>query len=259
MNRGPTSFDRIFARSAGEVEGEGSPPSVHELFTAVMRDELDLGRFAEALEVLHGVRLTPTAIKLLSSTDGRSGRLQFSQFQRALQDDSGDNDMGAGKASIFKDQAKAIIADNCGEAVAPDRVAVAKVHTDISKDEFVKQKVRVEMAQARGPGPGSNPVVPTNRVSLGNPLVAARVDATGSDAGKEESATRDMANTATRMFISGELNRKGYEDLLGRVGVKLTAESELQRMILSHEKVGDGRFVPLSRALQRELGAVVGA
>ena len=52
MSRGiPNTFDRVFAHGPAEklAGQEDAPPSIHELFTAAMRDELPLRDFAEAL------------------------------------------------------------------------------------------------------------------------------------------------------------------------------------------------------------------
>jgi hypothetical protein len=250
----PTSFSRIFGAGGdgrGETAEEASTPSVHELFAAAMRDELTLRQFAEALVQLHGIRLTPGAMRLLSSVDATSGRLSFSQFQRALQED-GDAPGEAGKKTVFRDQAHAIIRDNDGAPSAPPKTEPVKHATDISADPFMRQKARVEkVSQSRG-SYGANPVVPTNRASAGNPLVAQRLEAE-SNASEDAYGDRDMANTAVRMFVSGDLDRKGFEDFLERFGVQLKAESDLQRLVLAHEKVGDGSFLQVSRALQKEI------
>jgi len=95
--------------------------------------------------------------------------------------------------------------------------------------------------------------MPTNRVSAGNPLAdRGRGDAEPA-ADADPYGTREMAQTATRMYVSGELDRVGFEKFLARFGVDLGGESELRHMIEAHERVGDGSFVSFSRALQREL------
>ena len=60
--------------------------------------------------------------------------------------------------------------------------------------------------------------------------------------------------TATRMFVSGELDRREYESFLSKSGVQLSDESEVRKLIVRHEKVGDGKFHSLSQALRREWG-----
>eukprot|EP00434_Breviolum_minutum_P022900 symbB.v1.2.020204.t1/scaffold1689.1/size105734/2 len=60
MARSNNSFERVFARDA-ESKRQGKPPSVHELFSMTMRDELPTSQFAEALQALHGIQLTPGA------------------------------------------------------------------------------------------------------------------------------------------------------------------------------------------------------
>lgn len=74
-------------------------------------------------------------------------------------------------------------------------------------------------------------------------------------AGHSESEDpREAVQTATRMFVSGDLDRREYEGFLLKSGVQLHGESEVQKLIVSHEKVGDGKFLSLSRALNREWG-----
>lgn len=250
MQRGdPSSFDRIFGRNQG---GGDETPSVHELFSAVMRDQLSLQEFAKLLVQMHGVRLTPAAVRLLSSVDASSGQVSFSQFQRTMQQE-GDAAGGAGKPNVFTDHAKAIITDNTGAPEAPPtHAAPAKHSTDISIDPFVKQSQRIEHAQAKGSFQ-SNPVVRTNRASVGNPMAMCAEPAQRPQDSEDPYGAREMANTATRMYVTNELDRKGYEQFLDRFGIKLKAESELHRLILAHEKVGDGKFANFSRALQREM------
>eukprot|EP00928_Gymnodinium_smaydae_P061306 TRINITY_DN45413_c0_g1_i2.p1 TRINITY_DN45413_c0_g1~~TRINITY_DN45413_c0_g1_i2.p1 ORF type:complete len:266 (+),score=65.58 TRINITY_DN45413_c0_g1_i2:77-874(+) len=258
-----TSLGRVFPRAGDAAEDEAKPPPIHELFTALMRDELSLPSFAQALQGLHGIRLSPAAVRLLSSVDATSGRLSFAQFQRALQEGPGtmaqpcSEGLGAGKANAFKDKASAIITDNSGAPVPGPTFAAPKVATDISADEFVRAKQRVT-GQARGAFQ-ANPVVPTNRVSAGNPLAGAMADrrpsfeATGAPAAEGGESAREVAQTATRMYVSGELNAAEYEAFLARCGIRPAQGSELKRLIASHEKVGDGQFLQLMRTLQREL------
>lgn len=252
MNRGPTSHDRIFGGAAADAGND--KPSVHELFSAAMRDELKLPQFAQALVSLHGVRMTPNAARLLSSVDAASGRLSFAQFQKALAEDIDDEPAQAGRPNVFEDQAKAIIEDNLGAPSAPSAAAPAKQSTDISADPFVRQRARVNQFQAQGPF-SANPVRKTNVASAGNPLVAGQAEPVRADS-EDPYGSREMANTATRMFVAGELDRPGYEKFLRRFGVQLTPESELQRLVLKQDQLGDCKFVDLARALQRELARI---
>lgn len=249
---GPSSFGRVFPGGepgqlgAGRQQDSGLP-TVHQLFVAAMRDELPLRQFADALHELHGIRLTPAAAKLLSSTDAASGRLAFSQFQRALQDTSGDWEVGAGRPVSFEDQAAAIIRDNCGSPAPPLLGGcVAKQNTDISADAFVKQQVRLSKGQARGPF-GDNPIMKSNRVSAGNP-VAERV---ASPAPPSDPRLEHMG-LASRMFVSGEIEALEYEAALREVGLIIDEDSELKRLINVHITTGNVNFTALSRALQRE-------
>uniref|UniRef100_A0A7R9ZYN8 EF-hand domain-containing protein n=1 Tax=Pyrodinium bahamense TaxID=73915 RepID=A0A7R9ZYN8_9DINO len=249
MQRGePTSFSRIFGGGTDGSAGDQRPPSVHELFSAAMRDDLSLPHFAQALVSLHGVRLTPAASRLLSSVDATSGRLTFAQFQKALAQDSDGESCKAGLPSAFQDQAKAIIEDNLGAPSAPPPAAAAKHSTDISADPFVRQQRQLEKRETHGPFSG-NPVRKTNAVSAGNTLAAPHQESRGD---RDEGALC-LANTATRMFVSGELDRMGYEKFLRRFGLQLTPESELQRLVVRQEQTGDCPFAELAKAFQREL------
>jgi len=256
-----SSFDRILGRQPGSAgRDEGQPPSMHELFTMAMSDQLPLPQFAEALMEFHGVRLTPAAAKLLSSVDAGSGRLSFSQFQKALQDQGHGRGPQAGLPVHFQDQAQAIIEDNSGMPQAPiarEAGALGKPHTDISNDAFVKASQQISKVQARGAFSG-NVVRPTNEASPGNPFTSLG-DATYADLPenvdmKEDPyGVRDMSRTATRMFVSGEINRQGYEKFLTRLGLVPAPESDLRKLIISHERTGDGSFAALSRALTTEM------
>lgn len=231
---------------------------MHELFTAFMRDELSLQEFAEAIDTLHSILLTPAAARLLTSPDGMSGQLSFNQFQRALQEVVGPSG-GAGKKLIISDQASAIISDNTGPAAPmkpPSQLGAGRPSTDISQDPFIKQQVRLERAAQKGPFPG-NPVVQTNHVSAGNPLAEILSRAPAAQGGQADEAygSREMANTATRMFVGGEIGRLDYEGFLAQSGVQLSAESEITRLIINHEKVGDGNFSQFMRAVNRQLGS----
>lgn len=254
MARGQlNSFDRIFSRPSNGRDGEnGSPPSVHELFSAAMRDEITLRDFAEALASCHGIRLTSAAVRLLTSVDATSGRLSFTQFQRALQEPEDGLECGAGKPLTIADQASAIISDNSGRPMpraAPSQLSAHRPATDISADPFIKQQVLLERAAAKGPFPG-NPVVQTNQASAGNPFVAQRQPQAQNE---ELYGGEEMANTATRMFVGGDLSREEFEGFLTKCGVQMSPESELRRLITTHEKVGNGNFMQFKRALNREM------
>eukprot|EP00933_Yihiella_yeosuensis_P074056 TRINITY_DN82891_c0_g1_i1.p1 TRINITY_DN82891_c0_g1~~TRINITY_DN82891_c0_g1_i1.p1 ORF type:complete len:287 (+),score=58.04 TRINITY_DN82891_c0_g1_i1:48-863(+) len=259
-----SSFDRVFARQPGKVGREdGEPPAVSELFSMAMRDQLPLPQFAEALLHLHGVRITPAAGRLLSSIEASQGTLPFSKFQKALNEDpSAVAGLEAGLSNLYVDKASAIIEDNSGEKNPPQvrgRGEMGKHNTDISADSFVKAQHRISKTQARGPFSGGI-VMPTNDCSRGNPL-AFRDESPprGAPAGgsaEDPYGVRDMVATATRMFVGGELDQQGYEKFLDRFGIKPNAESELRKLIDSHARANDGKFVPLLRAVQDELKKV---
>lgn len=253
MNRkGLSSFQKIFGESPALTTDGGSKPSVHELFAMAMRGQLPLDQFADALDVFHGVPLTPAAAKLLTSLDADSCHLTFAQFQRALQDTSGlvdGPDKGAGLPYVLQDQAKAIITDNSGQPVAPPALQGQPKHfTDISVDSHTKQ-VREAAMQARGPFSG-NPVVATNRPSAGNPLVA-RLHEEGPPG--EDFGCRAMASTAARMVISGELDKSGLKKMLASYGVEPDREAEVWRLVSSHEQAGGVPFLALQRSIHKEL------
>lgn len=270
MRGSGNSFDRIFARTPGDAPGaaDGDKPTVHELFAAAMNDQLPLRDFARLLVELHDLHMTPAAARLLSSVDAASGRLSFAQFQRALGESAeGAQAHGAGHKTVFEDQASAIISDNCGAPCAPGPQGTTKLSTDISADReaVIKRSQQVSGQQSRGAF-SSNPVMRTNRVSAANPLAnpGGEGSAGSSGAATEGSAddpygTREMAQTATRMYVGGELDRPGYEKFLQRFGIALDSESELRRLVEAHEKVGDGSFVVMARALQREIAKVEAA
>lgn len=245
---GPSSFGRVLPAEQQTGAGQESGlPTVHQLFVAAMRDELPLRQLADALYELHGIRLTPAAARLLSSTDAASGRLAFSQFQRALQDTLGDFEVGAGRPNTFEDQAAAIIRDNNGSKAPPaPATGLGKQNTDISADAFVKQQARLAKGKDRGPF-GDNPVLKTNRPSAGNPL-ASRQD---------EPATRpaqrlEHAAAASRAFVSGDVGAPEYEEFLRRLGLPLAEDGELMRLIGAQVRSGNVNFTQLSRALHRE-------
>lgn len=258
-----SSFDTLFGQdSSGGGEGDEAdgPPSVHKLFNDALDDrqglnrtcrKLSLPQLARALFELHGVHLTPAAAKLLSSVDAASGRLSFAQFQRALQQGDAGPLGGAGQRTVFKDQARAIIADNCGAPSAPPPQCSTKLSTDISaeREAFNRSSKVVEKGQSKGAF-AANPVLKTNKASRTNPMLGS-----GGGAPSEEDAcgAREMAQTATRMYVSGELDRAGFEKFLIRCGIALEAESELSRLINNHERTGESKFVDFARALQREL------
>jgi len=245
-----TSFDRLFDRatpSLGRGGDDEEKPSVHALFSAHLAGQFDLRAFAQALMDFHEVGLTQSSVRLLTSVDAASGRLSFAQFQRPLQDGPAVPMGGAGIANHFDDQAAAIIGDNCGDKVPPASFAPARLNTDISNDPFVKQGNLVEKQQAHG---RKNPIVNSNRVSVGNPLQASR-SSQGPNDGPREAAQR-----ATRCFIDGEIDRREYEAFLSEVGVRMSQESDLQRLIASHSQAGDGNFAKFSSALRNELAKV---
>lgn len=252
MRGSGNSFNRIFGTD-GKGDEDSEVPSVHELFAAAMNDIMDLQEFAQMLVEYHGVHLTPSAARLLASVDAASGRLSFSQFQKALNEGTPDPIEGAGRRNIFQDQASAIIADNCGAPSAPPTQGSSKVSTDISSDReaFAKQSKQLESVQSRGAF-ASNPVVRTNRVSAGNPLART----TGQASEEDPYGTREMAQTAVRLYVGGELDRLGFEKFLTRMGIKYDSESELRKLIETHEKVGDGNFVQFMRVVQKELAKV---
>jgi len=262
----PNSFDRVFARGpeAGPAatqkvrEQDEGVPSVHELFNAHMRGSLDLQDFAEQLFNI-GIPLTPAAARLIESVDATSGQLSFKLFSQALADDSMAFG-GAGLPMIIKDQASAIITDNSGSAAprkAPSESNAARPSTDISLDPFIKQQVRIERAQANKPAFSGNPIKQTNNTSAGNPFAGPsyRSPAGNHHGNNEEDAngSREMVNSATRMFVSGDVSRQDYEHLLMKCGVNLGAESELRRVICAHEKSGDSNFSQFMRVVHREL------
>lgn len=246
-----SSFDKIFGAGGEAAQGDDDKTSMHELFSMTMRDDLTLRDFAQALREMHGVVLTPAAARLLSSTDANSGRLSFAQFQRALQDGGSRDSGGAGTRTNFSDQAAAIMADNAGAPVPASHPAqtgaTAKHNTDISKDPYIKRQVAMARGQAAGPF-SDNPVVQTNRVSAGNPLAAQ------SPVQEEDPyGVQNMANTAVRMYVTGELPRREFEKFLVRLGLTGEGESELGRLIESHDRIGDGNFAKMSRSLKREI------
>jgi hypothetical protein len=246
---GKGSFERLFQRDDTGVDAD-RPPSVHELFAASMRDEITLQQLREALVDVHGLEITPAADRLLSGVDAASGRLSFADFQRAMSQADGSAGGGAGKPVQYTDQAKAIISDNSGAAAPAPSVVAKKQHSDISNDAFVIRKTEVDKRFAAKGEWGSTPVLRTNQVSEGNPL-AARVGALLP--GEDSSEPRDMANTATRMFVSGELDAASYEQFLEGLGVGLSDRSEIRRLITAQKQTGDGSFTRLSRAVQAEL------
>ncbi|CAE8636284.1 unnamed protein product, partial [Polarella glacialis] len=203
------------------------------------------------------VRLTQAAVRLLTSNDALSGQISFSQFQKALQDTS-PMTSEAGRPNVIQDQASSIIADNCGAPEAPPgRLgALGKKFTDISADPFIRAASKLDKLVAKGPFSG-NVVVQSNRPSAGNPLVARLAEphsfgatkTMDDDVSEDPYGVRDMTRSATRMFVSGELDKAGFEKLLARFCVRPGPESELRKLINSHEQVGDGNFQAITRAL----------
>lgn len=248
----PNSFDRVFGQPQHAQANQDEPPRVHELFTAHLRGEISLPEFSEALFSTHGIEMTRAAFHLLQGTDAKSGQLSFQQFQKALQDWS-EPEGGAGGAMIIKDQAGSIIHDNCGAPsplIPPSQTGAARPSTDISKDPFIKAQVKLERAAAKGPFQG-NPVWKTNNVSRGNPLCQPMDLGERAAPGTEE-GPREMANTATRMFVGGELSRENYEVALMKIGIQLGGDSKIMQLINAHDKVGDGNFSQFMRAINKE-------
>merc|ERR1711907_380876 len=92
--------------------------------------------------------------------------------------------------------------------------------TDINQDPFIKAQVRLERAAQKQQGPFSgNPVVQTNNVSAGNPLAPPLHEVpVNRGCGGDAYSTREVANTATRMFVGGEMSRMDYESFLMKSG-----------------------------------------
>lgn len=245
----PTTFDRLFSRPLNLSEGADGKPSVHELFSGYMNEQMSLRSFAEALLELHNVHITQSAVQLLLSPEATSGRVSFAQFQRALQVGS-PADGFAGKANHYKDAASAIISDNGGTPVASSWAAAPFRQSDISNEPFIKAQHFAERS-SHGPSGTKNPVRNTNDVSRGNPMILQAARADVREAADTYNA-KDMANTAARMFISGELKAREFEEYLGRLGIPY--HEDLQRMVQKHESgMGDAKFAELSRLLLREL------
>lgn len=218
-----------------------------------MREDLSLRDFAEVLATYHSIHIPPACVKLLMSVDAASGHISFSQFQRAL--GQGGSEAGqAGKPIIFQDQAKSIIEDNSGRPDAPPRITGSgKFSTDISADSFVRRKVELDRTYVSGDF-SSNPIEDTNFASVGNPLVERLRDPSGQS--EELYGAREMANTATRMFLNAELDQLGYEQFLDRLGVQITEENGLKKLISTQQRSGSCTFQQFSKILQRELGRI---
>lgn len=248
---GGSSFENIFGDAAGGDGREGDQhPTMHKLFMDAMSNRISLQQLDSAMAQFHRVHLTREAVTLLQSTDASSGKLSFSHFQRAMQQGEESPVGGAGQRTVFRDQASAIISDNCGEPTAPPPVSSAKFSTDISADREAcnKRTKQVEEGQARGAF-SANPVIPTNRVSAANPLaysgepVSAPAD--NSDVVKE------TLQAETLMYVSGDISRDDYVNFLAENGIMFEAGSELSRLINAREASGEGKFVEFKRALQR--------
>lgn len=251
---GQSSFERVFPRQqAGVGRDEGEAPAISELFAMAMRDQLSLPEFAEALSTFHGVRLTQAAARLMSSVAAANGTLPFHQFQKALHEDD-PYEVPAGRANAFTDQARAIIEDNLGQPQAPQAQQPGRLHTDISADPFIQAKHILSKVQANGPFSGGI-VRTTNKPSAGNPL-ASRGSEDRKESLEDPYGVTEMVRTATRMFVSGELDRRGYEKFLERFNLRPSPETELFKLIVSHDQVGDASFNTLLRAVQRELDKV---
>jgi hypothetical protein len=249
FNGAGTSFDKIFDRAGCQPQpGADDRPGVHTLFSALMRGDIDIPIFAQALYEHHEQPLTRAAFKLLTSVDGQSGKINFAAFKRAMQDiDSGIADVAAGVPLPRGDQAHAIIRDNCGAAAPAPGFTGSRCKSDINQDERVQQHNRVSAMQAAG---RNNPIIPSNRVSASNPLISGGQSPRGR---VDDCANREAAQTVTRMFMDGECTRKEYEDYTARLGLRLAHDSELQRLIVQHERTQDGSFAKFMQALQKEL------
>jgi len=255
---GQNTFDRLFSRASTGGEEE-SKPSVHELFSAFMSEQISLRAFAEALLEYHEIHITHEAAQLMMSNDAASGRVGFQQFQRALQGGGFPLGGSAGKANTYKDQASKIIADNSGPAAVGSQPP-PKPHTksDISNEPYIKA-VHQAQKNAVGPRGTKNPVVLTNNCSHGNPMVTNQLEATmpqaaGGPASEDDSyGAQQMANTAARMYLSGEIDKREFEKYLERLGVPLRMETELQKLIFKQDSTGGVKFLELSRAIQREM------
>mmetsp|Transcript_45475 Transcript_45475/g.134596 ORF Transcript_45475/g.134596 Transcript_45475/m.134596 type:complete len:280 (+) Transcript_45475:110-949(+) len=272
------SFENIFGSGgpgtpkgggAAGAEGGDEPTSIHKLFTAAMRGDLSLPLFAQELRDVHGLGITQAAARLLTSVDAGCGRLTFAQFQKAMQDEGDGYSQGgaAGGKTKYVDSACAIIEDNCGEARAPQPVqSTHRISTDISSDvtELLQQRTRVEKVAQAGGAFRTNPVRNTNTVSRGNPMMQLREEPPqpmgGADPdGDDAYGSREMANTATRMYVGGEIDKHAFEKFLAGTGMVLAKDSEVRKLIDRHEKTGDGKFVAFSKALQAELAKVQAA
>jgi len=262
-----TSFDKILGRQPGSnVRPEGEPPSMHELFAMTMREELTLPQFMQALAQLHNVRVTPAAARLLSSIDASSGRVTFAQFQRALQEDLDTHALTHGMRIHILDQAHAIMEDNLGPPLPPEpRIGAGKHMTDINQDEVVKACQRIGKIQAKGAF-SCGLIGNTNEASYGNPF-RARTEAAIAEAevpfqrpddvlrpekAEDDYGLRQMGANATRMFVNGDLDKKGFEKFLARCGIVPDRDSDLWRQIICHNE-GSGSFTKLSLAVDREL------
>lgn len=257
---GQNTFDRLFSRAATGGDEEEAKPSVHELFSAFMGESISLRAFAEALLEYHNIHITHEAANLMMSNDAASGRVTFQQFQRALQGGGFPLGASAGKANTYKDAVSSIIADNSGPPLVGGSQPSAKgvTKSDISNEPYIKA-VHQAQKNACGPYGTKNPVLLTNDCSYGNPLVSAQLEATlpsGSQGGgsKDDAyGAKEMANTAARMYIGGELNKREFEKYLERLGVPLRMETELQKLIFKQDATGGVKFLELSRAIQREM------
>lgn len=257
---GGNTFDRLFSRATAGGNEEENKPSVHEMFSAFMGEQISLRAFAEALLEYHEIHITQEAAELMMSNDAASGRVSFQQFQRALQGFGGiPLDATAGKANTYKDAASGIITDNSGDPILgsqPQPKGVQK--TDISNEPYIKA-VHQAQKNAIGPRGTKNPVMLTNDCSYGNPMVATSTAASmpapvrAQEGGKDDYGAKEMAQTAARMYIGGELNKREFEKYLERLGVPLRMETELQKLIFKQDSTGGVKFLELSRAIQREM------
>merc|ERR1712059_236495 len=103
----------------------------------------------------------------------------------------------------------------------------------------MKQREKVAAQASRGAF-NSNPVVASNRPSAGNPLAARHAGSEGFC--EDPYSIREMANTAVRMFVSGEIPRADFEEFIARFDIQLKKDSELHRLITKQEQVGNVQF-----------------
>lgn len=279
-SKGESSFTRIFWSVPSHLTQDDRPPSLHELFLAFQKDQLSVDQFGELIGELHGLRYTEQARRLL-----RDPNLSFQKFSRdgvcpapggpgtpfeANPDGGGDGagcrrsspspfpaeelstfaKHGAGMQNRYKDSAEAIIRDNSGLPAPPELrpgESCRRASSDVNQETALKTRSRVAKMGA------GNPVLKTNKVSAGNPLL----DGPEGSSGGEHYAPQEMAHTAIRLFIGGEIKALEFEQFLGRMGVDLAApeNQEVKDLVRRQSTVGDRTFLQFSKALSRRVGA----